>query len=99
MKDKWAEIQKRVAKLPNQAATDEPHWIVVGWNRIKNMPEERQVRVFFRHPTEESADAEAKRLAAKFPGKRFGVYQSGPSYAIEIEIAAEPMRVAGGIAA
>lgn len=60
----------------------QPHWIVKGmskWDR----PEEFRPRQHRRHQTEEEANAEAQRLAAAHPGKRFAVYASRSSFKVE----------------
>lgn len=70
--------------LPFVAASA-PHWIVVCMSRRREEPQQRQAGngLFFRHPTREAAEAEARRLAAKHPGRRFSVYGSGESFKVE----------------
>lgn len=85
MKHKAQGIEERIARLPGQAAPDEPHWIVVNLARYRDAPKERRVGLYYRHPTHKAAEAEAHRLAEKFPGRKFGVYASGPSYEVPAE--------------
>ena len=63
----------------------EPHWVVVCMSKKREEPQQssRPNGLFFRHPTCEAAEAEARRLAAKHPGRRFSVYASGRSFKVE----------------
>ena len=82
-------FDERCNNRPNQAAPGEPHWIVMCLSRHHEAPEERRRALFFRHKTAAEANAEAARLAKQFPGQRFAVYGSGPSFKIEAEKVAE----------
>lgn len=64
----------------------EPHWIVICMSRRQEEPQQRQTGngLFFRHPTLEAAEAEARRLTTKHPGRRFSVYASGQSFKVEV---------------
>ena len=84
MFERWKEHETRMANRPGQAPIGEPCWIVINFSRHKEQPEERRIALFFRHPSEESAITEAKRLADKHRGKRFGVFASGPSFKVEL---------------
>ncbi len=81
-KRNWKEYEHYLATLPGQAAADAPHWIVMGMSRHKELPEERRVSLYFRHPTEAAACAEAARMATLHPGKRFAVYAAGPAFKV-----------------
>ena len=72
-----------------QAAPDEPHWIVTSLAH-KPKPEgpyeghgKRNFRLLFRHASEESANAECRRLACLNPGIRYGVYAAGFSCKVD----------------
>lgn len=61
----------------------EPHWIVVRLSRGDEPKKKPENRLYFRHPTEGAANAEADRLAKLFPGRRFRVYSAGQSFKVE----------------
>ena len=79
----WQDYQSRLANRPGQPAPGEPHWIVLNLSRHHELPEERKTALFYRHPSELAAEAEAMRLAHTNPGKRFAVYASCGSHKIE----------------
>lgn len=69
---------------PIQAGPRDPHWVVVSMAKEDGpMHGARPWRNRFRHPTQESAEAECARLAALMPGVRFTVYASGVSHKLE----------------
>ena len=63
---------------PRVADPSEPHWVVKAMGR--RGPGEFTPRLHFMHPSLDLAEAEAKRLAAAHPGKRFSVYASVSSF-------------------
>lgn len=72
------------AGKPQQAAPDEPHWVVVSLSaagepaEITKRPTGRtNWHRLFRHMTEAAALAECARLANATPGTAFRVYASG----------------------
>jgi hypothetical protein len=71
-----------------EVAPDQPHAIVMCLSRQHSLPHEHGVRFYFRHATPEFAAAQAQRLAAKEPGRRFAVYIAGPSFKVEKPAAA-----------
>jgi hypothetical protein len=68
----------------------EPHWIVMDMSIHKEAPYQLRFKHFFRHATSERAIAEAERLSVTFPGKRYSVYGSGPTYKVEAAPAVAP---------
>lgn len=59
-----------------------PHWIVR--NQTPRGPGEFKPRHFFMHPTQELAEAEARRMAKLRPGNYFAVYASGTVFYEEV---------------
>jgi hypothetical protein len=85
--------RKRIATMavrPGQAPIGEPYWIVMDLSHHHDVEGALQdlPRLFYRHPTEARAIAEAERLATTFKrGHRFGVFAAGPTFKIEPPIA------------
>jgi hypothetical protein len=59
-----------------------PHWIVR--NQTLRGPGEFKPRHFFMHPTQDLAEAEARRMAKRLPGNYFAVYASGAVFYEEV---------------
>jgi hypothetical protein len=71
--------QKVAVNRPPPADPKGPHWIVMAMS-----PGPRQMgHTYYRHASEEAANAEAERLATVAPGVRFGVYAAGASFKVE----------------
>ena len=73
----------RTTNGETEALPADPHWIVLCLSKQREAPAEYGFRIHFRHATSGQAIAQAQRLAAKEPGRRFSVYGSGPSFKIE----------------
>lgn len=80
-----ARLYRQMAR-PNQGPVEGPYWIVMNLSQHKVLSY-RAPGFPYRHPTEESAIAEANRLAAQpdHVGWRFGVFAyAGISVKVEV---------------
>lgn len=59
---------------PKSAKFSDKHWIVKR-HKGKKVVETAPFRIYFLHPSLESAQTEAKRLADSFPGVKFSIYE------------------------